>query len=405
MRFSDMKKILLFISFFGVTLLMSGQKPVDFLMKGKALIEAGKPGEAISVLSKALAISPESPVYLGRAEAFMASGDYSQAINDYNSANNISPSSGEYGLARIYALKGDAATSVYHLEANLKSSFRKSEKEILLDPSFSLIENRPEWRQFWKKDWYGALDKGISEIEYDLSTGNIAQARITLSELSGNYAGRDDIGYAGALITYAEKKYAESAKIISGLLAEEPDNEKYLRLLSRTQEASGNSAGASSTYSKLLEIGIPDPELLILRAECYRKTGETARAIDDIAKYLDLYPGNKKALSFAGKLESEAGDNMKALAYFSENLKLHPNDAECYIDRANSYFVSRSWDFAMKDYSMSLDLNPENSDAWLNKGISLLNSGKIADACHDFRKSFSLGNKKATQYLSRSCIK
>lgn len=405
MRFSDMKKILLFISFFGVTLLMTGQKPVDFLMKGKALIEAGKPREAISVLSKVLAISPESPVYLGRAEAFMASGDYSQAISDYNSANNISPSSGEYGLARIYAMKGDAATSVYHLEANLKSSFRKSEKEILLDPSFSLIENRPEWRQFWKKDWYGALDKGISEIEYDLSTGNIAQARITLSELSGNYAGRDDISYAGALITFAEKKYAESAKIISGLLAEEPDNEKYLRLLSRTQEASGNSAGASSTYSKLLEIGIPDPELLILRAECYRKTGETPRAIDDIAKYLDLYPGNKKALSFAGKLESEAGDNMKALAYFSENLKLHPNDAECYIDRANSYFVSRSWDFAMKDYSMSLDLNPENSDAWLNKGISLLNSGKIADACHDFRKSFSLGNKKATQYLSRNCIK
>jgi tetratricopeptide (TPR) repeat protein len=405
MRFSDMKKILLFISFFGASLLMTGQKPVDYLMKGKALIEAGNPDEAISILSKALEISPESHVYLGRAEAFMASGDYSQAINDYNSANKISPSSGEYGLARIYALKGDAATSVYHLESNMKSSFRKSEKEIVLDPSFSLIENKPEWRQFWKKDWYGALEKGISEIEYDLSTGNIAQAKITLSELSGNYSGQDDFAYAGALINFSEKKYAESVKIISGLLAEEPENEKYLRLLSRTQEASGNSAGASSAYSKLLEIGTPDPELLILRAECYRKTGETDKALDDIAKYLDLYPGNKKALSFAGKLESASGDNIKALAYFSENLKLHPNDAECYIDRANSYFVSGSWDFAIKDYSMSLDLQPGNSDVWLNKGISLLNSGKITDACYDFRKSFILGNKKATQYLSRNCIK
>jgi Flp pilus assembly protein TadD len=405
MRFSDMKKILLFISFFGVSLIMTGQKPVDYLMKGRALIEAGKPDDAISVLSKALEIYPESPVYLGRAEAFMARGDYSQAINDYNSANKISQSSGEYGLARIYALKGDAATAVYHLESCLKSSFRKSEKEIMLDPSFSLIENRPEWRQFWKKEWYGAREKGISEIKYDLSTGNIAQAKITLSELSGNYAGQDDIIYAGALISFSEKKYAESVKAISGLLADEPENEKYLRLLARTQEASGNSAGASSTYSKLLEIGTPDPELLVLRAECYRKTGETGKALDDIAKYLDLYPGNKKALSFAGKLESASGDNLKALSYFSENLKLHPNDAECYVDRANSYFVSRSWDFAIKDYSMSLDLQPGNPEAWLNKGISLLNSGKIADACYDFRKSFILGNKKATEYLSRNCIK
>jgi tetratricopeptide (TPR) repeat protein len=405
MRFSVMKKILFFISFLGISLVMTGQKRSDYLMKGKALVETGNPDDAVALLTKALESTPESAIYIGRAEAFMAKGDYSQAINDYNSANKISSSSGEYGLARIYALKGDAATSVYHLESCLKSSFRKSEKEILLDPSFSIIESRPEWRQFWKKEWYGALEKGISEVEYDLSTGNITEARTTLSDLSGNYPGHDDIIYAGALISFAEKKYSESAKVISGLLAEDPQNEKYLRLLSRNQEASGNSAGASLTYSKLLDIGIPDPELLLLRAECYRKTGETDKGLDDVEKYLGLYPGNKKALSFAGKLESASGDNIKALSYFSENLKLHPNDADCYIDRANSYFVSRSWDLAIKDYSMSLDLQPESSDAWLNKGIALLNSGKNVDACYDFRKSFILGNKKATEYLSRNCIK
>jgi Flp pilus assembly protein TadD len=75
------------------------------------------------------------------------------------------------------------------------------------------------------------------------------------------------------------------------------------------------------------------------------------------------------------------------------------------VDRANSYFLSRSWNWAIKDYSMSLDLQPENSDAWLNKGIALLNSGDISDACHDFRKAFSLGNKKATEFISRNCIK
>jgi tetratricopeptide (TPR) repeat protein len=335
----------------------------------------------------------------------MTLGDYSQAINDFNSANKIEPLSGEYGLARIYGMKGDAATAAYHLELCMRSSYKKSEKEILLDPSFSLIENRPEWRQFWKKEWYGALEKGMSEIEYYISTGNIGDARNILSGLSGSYPGNNNTIYAGALISFAEARYAETVKSVSVLLAEDPVNVNYLRLLAKVQEASGNHAGACSTYGKLLDLNIPDPELLILRAECYRKTGETGRALDDITRYLDLYPGNKKALSLAGRVESAAGDNIRALAYFSENLKLHPNDAECYIDRANSYFVSKSWNWAIQDYSMSLDLQPGNPDVWLNKGIALLNSGKTYDACYDFRKSFSLGNKKATEYLSRHCIK
>jgi len=127
--------------------------------------------------------------------------------------------------------------------------------------------------------------------------------------------------------------------------------------------------------------------------------------LTDIEKYLEIYPENKKALSLAGKAEAISGDNIKAMVYFSKNLELHPNDPDCYIDRANSYFVSKSWALALNDYSMSLDLKPENPDVWLNKGITLLNTGRKEDACHDFRKSFSMGNKRASEYISRNCIK
>lgn len=400
-----MKKIFVLILFIVSAGFIAGQKPVDLLMKSKALIEEGKSNDAVRILSDALGNSQESAFYLQRAEAYMGKGDYSQAINDLNSANRITPSSGEYGLARIYGLKGDAATAVYHLESCMKSSFKKSEKEILLDPSFSLIENRPEWRQFWKKEWYGNLEKGISDIEYNISTGKIDDAKNGLKELAGTYPETSDVNYARALISMAENRNGEAIKYLTEVLSKEPGNEGYLRLLAKAQEASGNQAGASSTYSRLLDLGIPDAKLLILRAECYRKTGETDKALADVNKYLEFYPNNRSALSFAGKIEIAAGDNLKALEYFSENLKLHPNDPECYIDRANSYLASKSWDWAAKDYSMALDLKPDLSDAWLNKGIALMNSGKTDDACHDFRKSFNLGNKKATEYISRYCIK
>jgi len=153
-----MKRIL-FVAFLIFTTITNGQKPVDYLMKGKALIKAGKTKDAVTVLTEGLEDFRQSAIYLGRAEAFMAMGDYSQAINDFNSANNLAPSSGDYGLACIYGLKGDAATAVYHLELCMRSSYKKNEKDILLDPSFSIVENRPEWRQFWRKSGSETLKK------------------------------------------------------------------------------------------------------------------------------------------------------------------------------------------------------------------------------------------------------
>jgi tetratricopeptide (TPR) repeat protein len=400
-----MKKIITLFVFFLSAGIISGQQTVDYLLKAKALRESGKPDQAIILLNSAIDGTKSSRSYAERAEANILKGDYSAAIADYNEANKLTAGSGEYGLARIYALKGDAATALYHLGINLGSAEKRSEKEVLLDPAFASIDNKPEWRQFWKKDWYTQTEKSISEIEYYLSAGKIDQSKEVLADLKKNNESDTDITYAESLIHLASGNFSEVMKTVPALITSDPGNEKYLRLLAKAQTGAADPAGASSTYSQLLDAGVADSGLLLLRADCYQKTGETDKALNDIKRYLDIYPDNSAALSLAGKVEAKSGDNLRAIQYFSENLKLHPNDPQCYIDRANSYFVSRSWDMAINDYSMSLDLRPGDSDAWLNKGIALLNSGKVDDACHDFRRSFSLGNKRVTDYISRNCIK
>jgi tetratricopeptide (TPR) repeat protein len=385
---------------------VSGQSSsYDYLLKAKALSQRGKSAEAIDLLSAVAGNFSDYRLLLERADAKVRSGDYKGAIEDYNSSNKIRPSSGEYGLSRVFALQNNAAASLSHLEGSMNSPFRRSEKEIMLDPVFSLIENKPEWRQFWKKEWYSRIDEGISEIEFYLSLGKPDEARAVQSELAGAYSGRNEIIYSNALIEYSSGKYQEAIKDLNRLIAKEPDNEKYLRLLARSQSAISNFTGASQTITRLISLEIPDAGLFVERAECYKKTGELGKSMDDINKYLLINPEDKKGLSMAGKVEAANGDNLKALEFFSENLRLHPGDAECYNDRADAYLVSRSWNWAINDYSMSLDLNPENSDTWLNKGIALVNTGKTEDACHDFRKSLDLGNKRATEYVSRYCIK
>jgi tetratricopeptide (TPR) repeat protein len=400
-----MKKIIILIWILTIAATVYGQQAVDYILKARAFTEGGKPDQAINLLNRALSETKESQLFNERAEANMLKGDYSAAISDFNEANKLTPFSGEYGLSRIYSLKGDARTALYHLEINMNSPFKKGEKEVLLDPAFSTIENRQEWRQFWKKEWYTATEKSISEIEYYISAGKIDESKDVLQELKKSSESNNDILYAEALIDVASGKNSEAMKVITGLNTENPGNEKYLRILAKAQTGASDAAGASTTYSQLLSSGVADAGLLMLRADSYRKTGETDKALADIRKYLEIYPENGAALGLAGKVEARAGDNLKALEYFSENLKLHPNDPECYIDRADSYFVSRSWDLAINDYSMSLDLKPANSDVWLNKGIALLNSGKVEDACHDFRISFRLGNKRVSDYISRNCIK
>jgi tetratricopeptide (TPR) repeat protein len=388
-----------------VSIVNYSQEASDYLLRAKALSDRGKNKDAIELLTGALVKIQDSRFYLLRADVYAAIGSYSEAIADYQSANNVYAYSGEYGLARMYALKNDVKTALYHLDLSISSPFRKNEKEIMLDPAYSLIENTPEWRLFWKKERYSISEQKISEIEYYITTGNKEESAHILSELTTEYPDSPSTLYAKALVDFSMLKYSETLTILDKLISGEGKKENYLRLLGKAQMASGNPSGASVTYTTLLNLGLADAGLLISRAECYRKTGEDSKAMIDISKYLELYPDNREALKLAGKIEVESGDNLKALDYFSINLKLHPNDPECYTDRANSYFSAKSWESAISDYSMSLDIQPANSDVWLNKGVALLNIGKTDDACHDFRKSLALGNKKATPYISRYCIK
>jgi Flp pilus assembly protein TadD len=384
---------------------LSGQNTYDNLLKAKALRVTGKPDQALVVLNAALRDQTDSRLFSERGEAYILTGDYSEAINEFNAANNLLKGCGEYGLSKTYALKGDPATSLYHLEIDMKSTFRKSSKEIMLDPAFRKIENTPEWRKFWKSEWYSDLEEKISEVEFYASAGKVSEATSLLSELIRNYPDNNEVLCAEALVNLASGKTQDALKVLINLSETEPSNLKYLRALAKVQLAASNPSGASEIFTRLITLEVPDADLYIRRAECFRKTGETDKAIKDVEKYLSFYPEDKYALSLGGKIESASGNMLKGLEFFNVNLKLHPSDPECYIDRANAYFTTKSWNWANDDFSMALDLDPRNSETWLNKGLSLIYLGKTDDACSSFRKALKLGNKKAADLVSRYCIK
>lgn len=382
----------------------SGQA-ADYIMKSRALIEAEKNSEAAILLTEAVSKGTDSRYYVYRGDALTALGRYEEAIKDYAFANQIEPSSGDYGLARIYAMAGNASRSLGYLSSHLESRYKKSEKEIMLDPAFSKIENTPEWRLFWKTDRYSVPETKSGEIQFYINSGRIKEAKEVLAGLLRDYPSASQTIYAKALVDYHDGRCDECAAAMLKLTLAEKDKPVYEDLLAKARFCAGNVAGAISVYSGMIDAGIPDAGLFLRRAECFRKTGEYDKALKDVLKYLEFYPSSREGLRMAGKTASAAGDNLKGISFFSRNIELNPGDPECFTDRADSYFTARSWELAVNDYGMALDIKPDIPDAWLNKGIALINLGKTDDGCHDLRRAFSLGNKRASPLISRYCIR
>ncbi|MCU0363842.1 MAG: tetratricopeptide repeat protein [Bacteroidales bacterium] len=385
--------------------LLEAQTAAPWIMKTKALRDRGLNAEAVTVAQEGLKSFPDSRLFVEAARAFTGLGNLSSAISNLNEANKLLPSSGDYYLAGIYAMKGDAETALYHLEQTMRTGFKRTERDILLDKSFARIENTPQWRQFWKKDWYSELEIKLAELSFLSSVGKISESDDLIVLLKKEYPGFDEVEFAAASVDAAAQRYPEAVKKLSGLLRDDPGNEKFLGLLAAVQYAAANFAGASATYSGLIDKGVADAGLYLKRAECFRQTGEYNKALADLEEYLRLYPGSSEALRMAGKTEAAAGDNLKAMEYYSKNINLKPGDPQAYADRGDAYFVAGSWEWASKDYSMSLDLDPGNGNVYLNRGIALLNMGKKDDACIDLRKALEKGNRRASELISRNCLK
>jgi len=343
--------------------------------------------------------------YLLRGEAFLSTGSYRQAEDDFLKAEGLQKNSGSLNLARLYALQGKVDPSIDYLKQHLVSDRRKREKDIISDPSFQRIENTPQWRQLWKSDWYPDIEKSLSELEFSLKTGRFDEAESLLKDIRYSYRGTRDELYAKALYEYSTGKIDESARTIAELVANNDQDMEALYLLADIQDDKQNYSGAIQTLTKMISLEVPDPEIFYRRASLYLKTGEFVKATYDIERHLKIIPEDKKGIRLAGKIASASGDNLKALEYFSSNIRLHPGDPECFIDRAGSYFVARSWQYSISDYSMALDLDPLNPASWYNKGIALINSGKSEEGCSDLRRSLRLGEKRAAESINRYCIK
>ncbi len=400
-----MKINIIFFLIFTVVQCVHGQSNYDTVLRARALASRGETTEAAALVSSVMSPGASFKLHLERGEIYLRGSVIREARADFLAAEGLMQGTGLYGLARCAAAEGNAAETARYMEAHLKSPYKRSEPEIVLDSSFAAVSSSPEWRALWKKEWYKGFERMKWETEHYLKAGRTEMASETWSLLAAEYPGMPVTEYCGALIAMARSGYSDAVKTLEPLTEKADAQPAWLFTLAEAQEGNGNYQAAASVYTRLITSEYPDASLFLKRGEMRARAGETKAAIEDFQKFLGYYPDDFRALSLLGKTFAEEGAIYEALPYLNENIEKHPGESQAFSLRGDAWFAGRTWDKAAEDYTMSLDLDPENPGVNLSLGLSLINCGKPEDACHYLRKAKDLGEKSAAQYLAKHCLK
>lgn len=401
-----MRKSILYLMITACTLLSaSGQNRGDDILRAVSLSERGASDEAAAILKGMEGAESNITLLLVRGDIFLRAGRTREARNDFMAAEQLQQGAGLYGLARCAAADGDARAAVAYLESHLRSPQRRGEPAVLLDTVFATISSSAEWKNLWRKEWYRVYERKSWEIEHYLKSGRTDMAAESWEELASLYPELAVTDYLKARIMMAGGRQGEAAGIIAGIAYGDDAPPEWRYTLAHAYEGAGEWYAAASVYGKLIDEGYPDPKLLFHRSRMLLKSGDRQAAKRDLERYLSIDPEDTGALGLIGKTYAEEGAIYEALPYLNANVDKHPGEATAFNLRGDAWLAARSWERAAEDYAMGLDLEPDNGAANLNMGIALVNSGRSDLACHYLRKARALGEKNATQYLSKYCLK
>ena len=127
---------------------------------------------------------------------------------------------------------------------------------------------------------------------------NLAEGRTTLKEFRG-YS--DDALRAVAkqgIVLFQQGKTADARTLFQGLMAVNPRDAYFARLLGVAECAAGNLEGALAAFDLSLKLEGEEPGGYVGRAEVLLVMGQRARAVEDLKRAASL-PGDSRLRSKA----------------------------------------------------------------------------------------------------------
>jgi tetratricopeptide (TPR) repeat protein len=329
---------------------------------GNVQRDNGNPEKAIRYYSKAVKQRKDLPfLYLNLADSYLLTNKPDSSLIYYYKATQIFPNyfDARFNMSIAFLALNDTANALEELA--ILEKLHSEESKIFLAEAKIYSKNNPE----------KALEKINKAISIRIDNDNF------YSERAGIYINLEQPELATDDITKALSlnENNDMAYFYKGLL-----------LLK-----SGETTNARDNFQKALNINPKNS-----------RASEALKSQETKVENYSVKQNPEELINQAVKCAKESNFE-KAIELLNQAVKLDPKNYIAYKNRGNVFANINKFDEAINDYNIALKLKPNDAGTFLNRGSAKLKKNDIDGACNDWKSSSSLGNKNATQLLSKHC--
>jgi len=133
--------------------------------------------------------------------------------------------------------------------------------------------------------------------------------------------------------------------------------------------------------------GLPEQQVLMLRAKACQLNGKTGDAIAQLDRIIDADPRAIEARKIRASLHADGGSLDKALADINAILAANPADNDSKTLRAEIGLLRADWKSASSTFLEMAKTQSTQPKHWIGAGVALLGSGAYAEAQLAFEKA------------------
>jgi len=392
----------LFVFFIGVIINANAQKNEKLILNAKAEIDFKNYSEAL-VYIDSISEKDYYAFYLS-GQSYFELEDYSKAISNFKSCNQLKANYADYYLAKSYALSQDFKSAKTYLDEYLNLVNKRFLVEVTDEPSFSNFKETDIWASINIEETYSIDEKSIARANFYKRKGEIGLALDILDELlEENKNSAEAYFYRAEFIIDLNEDYKYAIADLKKAIKLNPESYKYQKRLAEYYYHELKYSKAVKHFKIVQSIFPYQLENYFKISQSYFRLGEIVEAKKYIDLFLEIDFRNIDALKLAGQLYYENEDYKESIYYFSEAIYINSRRIDLLVLRGNAYMESEDFQRAEMDYNIAANIEPRNGQYWFLKAQALLALGRKDDACKNFKKARYLNYYQADVYLLEEC--
>lgn len=366
---------------------------------GVLYIQAGKPKDAVTLIRKAIKLSPDTDIfYCNLGSAFQAQQLFKEAEEAFNRALALNPKHVQslYNKGNLYLDQENYAKALDIYEQVLKLCPDHVDALNNIGNCYKSLGDFTKAEAFYSQ----AIEKQPTCAEAHINLGQLYyhqgkmdDALVHFKDSQIQHPDNVDIVAELALVLVGVEKFDEAEECIARVLSRVPDHPIALCANGDFFMRQGDNEKAKQNFLKAIEVDsgyyLPYSKMGLLIES--QPGGDSAEALSYFEKAQNLNPEDPENLCNMGISYQRLERYEESIAALEQSIKRNPRGSEAYINLGKTYLQQCAYDKALECYEQALDMAP-NKSVEHNIGIIYQRKGQLDMAKQYFEQALQKGS-------------